>query len=82
MLTAFNEINYSYLKRRQVMIIDSAFPIKSGPRFGRQIRQIENVDSKKGFRFQNFNFLFFQDNLSTLDNPVLHILLLIIPQYI
>ena len=59
MLTAFNEINYSYLKRRQVMIIDSAFPIKSGPRFGSQIRQVEKVDSEQGFRFHDFNFFFF-----------------------
>ena len=52
--------------RRQIIIIDSAFPIKSDARFGSQIRQVEEVDSEQGFRIHNFNFLFFGglDNLS------------------
>ena len=44
--------------RRQIIIIDSAFPIKSDARFGSQIRQVEKVDSEQGFRIHNFNFLF------------------------
>ena len=47
-----------YCKRRQIIIIDSAFPIKSDARFGSQIRQVEKVDSEQGFRIHNFNFLF------------------------
>ena len=40
--------------RRQIIIIDSAFPIKSDARFGSQIRQVEKVDSEQGFRFWQF----------------------------
>ena len=47
-----------YHPRRQIIIIDSAFPIKSDARFGSQIRQVEKVDSEQGFRIHNFNFLF------------------------
>ena len=47
------------LIRRQIKIIDSAFPIKSGLRYGRRIRQVEKADSEQGFRFHDFNFLFF-----------------------
>ena len=50
-------------RRRQIIMIDSAFPIKSGPRFGSRIRQVEKVDSEQGFRFQNFDFSEL-DNLS------------------
>ena len=50
---------YVHSKRRQIIIIDWAFPRKSGPRFGSTIRQVEKVDSEQGFRFHNFDFLFF-----------------------
>ena len=55
-----------HIHRRQIIIIDSAFPIKSDARFGSQIRQVEKVDSEQGFRIHNFNFLFLGglDNLS------------------
>ena len=43
--------------RRQIIIIDSAFPIKSGPRFGSRIRQVEKVDSEQGFRFHIFYYI-------------------------
>ena len=42
------------LIRRQIKIIDSAFPIKSGPNICVLLRQVEKVDSEQGFRFWQF----------------------------
>ena len=53
-------LKYLESSRRQNTIIDSAFPIKSGPRFWSWIRQVEKVDSEHVFCFHNFNFIFFR----------------------
>ena len=48
------------LSRRQIIIIDSAFPIKSGPNICMLLKQTEKADSEQGFRFHDFNFFFFR----------------------
>ena len=45
--------------RRQIIIIDSAFLMKSGPYICMLLKQTEKVDSEQGFCFHDFNFFFF-----------------------
>ena len=49
---------YERYTRRQIIIIDSAFPIKSGTNIYMLLKQVEKVDSEQGFRFHDFSFFF------------------------